>query len=55
MKFFGDRKFLKNVAVITLPIVIQNTISNFVGLLDNLMVGRCGTDSMNGVLSLIHI
>ena len=49
MKFFGDRKFLKNVAVITLPIVIQNTISNFVGLLDNLMVGRCGTDSMNGV------
>ena len=49
MRFFGDRKFLKNVAVITLPIVIQNTISNFVGLLDNLMVGRCGTDSMNGV------
>ena len=49
MKFFGDRKFLKNVAVITLPIVSQNTISNFVGLLDNLMVGRCGTDSMNGV------
>lgn len=49
MKFFGDRKFLKNVAVITLPMVIQNTISNFVGLLDNLMVGRCGTDSMNGV------
>ena len=49
MKFFGDRKFLKNVAVITLPIVIQNTISNFVGILDNLMVGRCGTDSMNGV------
>ena len=49
MKFFGDRKFLKNVAVITLPIVIQNTISNFVGLLDNLMVGRCGSDSMNGV------
>lgn len=49
MKFFGDKKFLKNVAVITLPIVIQNTITNFVGLLDNLMVGRCGTDSMNGV------
>ena len=49
MKFFGDRKFLRSVAVVTLPIVIQNTISNFVGLLDNLMVGRCGTDSMNGV------
>lgn len=49
MKFFGDKKFLKNVAVITLPIVIQNTITNFVGLLDNLMVGRCGTDAMNGV------
>lgn len=45
----GDRKFYSSVFKITLPIIIQSTISNFVGLLDNIMVGRCGTDSMNGV------
>nr|WP_318710544.1 MATE family efflux transporter [uncultured Treponema sp.] len=44
-----DRTFYRNIFTITLPIVIQSTITNFVGLLDNLMVGRCGTDSMNGV------
>ncbi|WP_318713851.1 MATE family efflux transporter [Treponema sp.] len=44
-----DRTFYRNIFTITLPIVIQSTITNLVGLLDNLMVGRCGTDSMNGV------
>ncbi|MCQ2240960.1 MATE family efflux transporter [Treponema sp.] len=44
-----DKSFYRNIFTITLPIVIQSTITNFVGLLDNLMVGRCGTDSMNGV------
>lgn len=48
-KIFGDRNFIRNVAATTLPIVIQSAITNFVGLLDNIMVGRCGTDSMNGV------
>lgn len=44
-----DKTFYRNIYTITLPIVIQSTITNFVGLLDNIMVGRCGTDSMNGV------
>ena len=34
---------------IALPIMIQNAITNFVGMLDNIMVGRVGTDSMSGV------
>ena len=29
--------------------MIQNAITNFVGLLDNLMVGQIGTAQMSGV------
>jgi putative MATE family efflux protein len=35
--------------MITLPIMIQNGITNFVGLLDNIMVGQVGTEPMSGV------
>lgn len=45
----GDRQFYKKVLVVVVPIIIQNAITNFVGLLDNIMVGRTGTDQMNGV------
>lgn len=31
------------------PILIQNVITNFVNLLDNIMVGRVGTEQMSGV------
>ncbi|MCH5273863.1 MAG: MATE family efflux transporter [Lachnospiraceae bacterium] len=34
---------------IAVPIMIQNGISNFVGMLDNIMVGRVGTEQMTGV------
>lgn len=34
---------------VCLPIIIQNAITTFVGLLDNIMVGRTGTDPMTGV------
>ncbi|MBQ6036544.1 MAG: MATE family efflux transporter, partial [Lachnospiraceae bacterium] len=34
---------------IAVPIMIQNGISNFVGLLDNVMVGTVGTEQMTGV------
>lgn len=45
----GDRKFYKMVVMLLLPIILQNTVSNFVNLLDNLMIGRVGTDQMSGV------
>ena len=48
-KFLGDRAFYKRVAYVAVPIVIQNAISNFVSLLDNIMVGQIGTLQMSGV------
>ncbi len=48
-KFVGDRAFYKMVLAVAVPIMIQNGITNFVGLLDNIMVGRVGTEQMSGV------
>ncbi|MBQ3921401.1 MAG: MATE family efflux transporter [Firmicutes bacterium] len=48
-KFIGDRAFYKKVLALMIPILIQNVITNFVGLLDNIMVGRVGTEPMSGV------
>lgn len=48
-KFIGDKKFYKHILVIAVPIIVQNFVTNFVGLLDNIMVGQVGTDQMNGV------
>ena len=45
----GDRAFYRRVAFITFPILIQNVITNFVGLIDNIMVGSVGTEQMSGV------
>jgi putative MATE family efflux protein len=47
--FIGDRKFYNKVFMIVLPLILQNTISNFVNLLDNIMIGRVGTTQMSGV------
>ncbi len=47
--FFGDKSFYKRVLMLTLPIMIQNGITNFVNMLDNVMVGRVGTVEMTGV------
>ncbi len=48
-KFFGDKAFYKMALAVVVPIMIQNGITNFVGLLDNIMVGRVGTEQMSGV------
>ena len=34
---------------VAVPIMIQNGITNFVSLLDNIMVGRVGTEQMSGI------
>ena len=34
---------------VAMPIMIQNGITNFVSLLDNIMVGQVGTEQMSGV------
>lgn len=48
-KFIGDKKFYKKVLAIALPIMLQNGITNFVNLLDNIMVGKIGPEEMTGV------
>ena len=48
-KFIGDRAFYKRVLAVAVPIMIQSGITNFVSLLDNIMVGRVGTEQMSGV------
>ena len=48
-KYIGDRSFYKRMFTIMLPILLQNVITNFVSLLDNVMVGRIGTEQMSGV------
>ncbi len=45
----GDRAFYAMVLAIVVPMIVQNAITNFVSLLDNIMVGRVGTDPMTGV------
>lgn len=46
--FLGNKAFYKMVLAIAVPIMIQNGITNFVGLLDNIMIGRIGTEQMSG-------
>ena len=48
-KLIGDKQFYKSALLISVPIMVQNGISNFVNLLDNIMVGRLGTEQMSGV------
>lgn len=48
-KYVGDREFYKKLFAVMIPILIQNVITNFVSLLDNIMVGRVGTEPMSGV------
>lgn len=48
-KYIGTRAFYKMVLLVAVPIMIQNGITNFVGMLDNIMVGQVGTNQMSGV------
>lgn len=48
-KYIGTKEFYKMVMLVALPIMIQNGFTNIVNMVDNVMVGRVGTDAMNGV------
>ena len=45
----GDRAFYRRLFAVVVPMLVQNLISNFVNLLDNVMVGQVGTEPMSGV------
>jgi len=48
-KFIGKRSFYAMILAIAVPIMVQNGITNFVSMIDNIMVGRVGTNEMSGV------
>ena len=48
-RYIGDRAFYSRALKIAVPMIIQNGITNFVSLLDNIMVGQVGTIPMSGV------
>lgn len=48
-KYVGDKRFYRTVLGVSVPVMIQNGITNFVNLLDNVMVGSLGTEQMSGV------
>ena len=59
-KYFGNRAFYRMALTVAMPIMLQNLITNFVSMLDNIMVGALGTEQMSGVsivnqITLIYI
>lgn len=48
-RYLGDKAFYRMILIIAFPILVQNGITNFVSLLDNIMVGQLGTEPMSGV------
>ena len=49
MKLIGTKRFYKRAFALMVPILLQNGITNFVSMLDSLMVGRVGHPEMVGV------
>lgn len=48
-KFIGNKQFYKNLLLISIPIILSQLITQFVSLLDNLMVGQLTTAEFDGV------
>lgn len=49
IEILGSRSFYSRLIKLALPMMIQNGITNFVNMLDNIMIGAVGTASMTGV------
>ena len=45
----GDKALYRRFFTVAIPIIIQNAITNFVSMLDNIMVGQVGSLPMSGV------
>lgn len=48
-KYIGDKAFYVSVILLIVPMIVQQGITQFVNLLDNVMVGSLGTTPMSGV------
>lgn len=49
-KLFGDRKFLKAVTLLAVPIALQNLLNALLNIIDSLMVSQLGDPQMGAVL-----
>ena len=48
-RFIGDRAFYRRAIITAAPIILQNLITNFVAMLDNVMVGQLHTAQISAV------
>ena len=48
-KYIGDKAFYRRVLLLVLPMILQAGVTNFVSMIDNIMVGQIGTAQMSGV------
>ena len=48
-KFIGNKGFYRMVMSMVVPMILQMAVTNLVSLIDNIMVGRLGTEPMSGV------
>ncbi len=54
-KFIGDKEFYKMLVSLVLPLIVQQGITSSVSLLDNVMVGRLGTEAISAVAIINQI
>ena len=47
--YLPDKKFFRLILSIALPMMVQNTFTNLIGLVNNITVGRLGTEQLAGV------
>lgn len=48
-KLFGNKKFYKDILLIALPIILYQVLTNMLGLVDNIMIGRLGDEAISGI------
>lgn len=48
-RYFAEPAYYRKVVFLVLPMILQAAVTNFVSLLDNIMVGQIGTAQMSGV------
>ena len=48
-KLIGTPSFYKRILALSIPVMVQNGITNLVNLLDNIMIGSLGTEALSAV------
>ena len=48
-RYIGDKQFYKTTIAIILPIVAQQLVTTSVNLIDNVMIGKLGSDALTAV------